>query len=403
MAIRARTSASDASASDRAARVASLSDSFSSSSVSHRARHSPTRWRKPRTGVPCLAPGLVKTSEFQSGLFVCLEPACADLDLRLHSCDASARSTAHAGAARPPPVGRDPGVSREFTSRSFFIPRLAAGSVSPKPAAHARGSASALHARLGTRHDASLSSARRVRRVERDFRPLLRPLLRLAHPSSSSSSLFPGFSPRFAWSLPSVGAAHGQAFGSRIVEPFHRLVSRPPPRPGAASEDDSGLVDTALELRRLGFCLARKARASLDTAATKSKAARAPRSSSAELFPGRRSSSFSLSSSGSRWLAALGGDGRFEVAAHRRCHDEEDDGGPADARRSPNPFPSPSLSGSRGERPEGRARISRPDGRGLPPGAFSRLGGRGASVPPLIVVVCRCSPDGPRCPLLPGK
>ena len=241
--------------------------------------------------------------------------------------------------------------------------------------------------------------------MERDFRPLLRPLLRLAHPSSSShsSSLFPGFSPRFAWSLPSVGAAHGQAFGSRIVEPFHRLVSRPPPRPGAASEDDSGLVDTALELRRSGFCLARKARASLDTAATKSKAARAPRSSSAELFPGRRSSSFSLSSSGSRWLAALGGDGRFEVAAHRRCHDEEDDGGPADARRSPNPFPSPSLSGSRGERPEGRARISRPDGRGLPPGAFSRLGGRGASVPPLIVVVCRCSPDGPRCPLLPGK
>jgi hypothetical protein len=44
---------------------------------------------------PSLAPNV--TSEFHPG-FLCLEPACADLDLCLVSYDVRARATAHAGA-----------------------------------------------------------------------------------------------------------------------------------------------------------------------------------------------------------------------------------------------------------------------------------------------------------------
>lgn len=175
------------------------------------------------------------------------------------------------------------------------------------------------------------------------------------------------------------------------MDPFQPLDAAAPFDEGSF---ESGLLDPALAPRRCRWdppappfccCFARKARASLETAAAKSKAARGGGSSTIGVFAAH-ASSFSLS----RWLGALGGDGRLDVP-HRLCVVPSDVFSPparwdAAARSPTSPaFPSSSLSGSlRGL----CGLMVRPDGRGTPPGAgLSLLGGLGASVTPLMSTV----------------
>ena len=176
------------------------------------------------------------------------------------------------------------------------------------------------------------------------------------------------------------------------MDPFQPLDTAAPFDEGSF---ESGLLDPALAPRRCRCdpappfccCFARKARASLETAAAKSKAARGGGSSTIGVFAAH-ASSFSLS----KWLGALGGDGRLDAALgfHRLCVVPSDVFSPPArwdaATRSPtSAFPSSSLSGSlRGL----CGLMVRPDGRGTPPGAgLSLLGGLGASVTPLMSTV----------------
>ena len=178
------------------------------------------------------------------------------------------------------------------------------------------------------------------------------------------------------------------------MDPFQPLDAAAPFDEGSA---ESGLLDPALAPRRCRWdppappfccCFARKARASLETAAAKSKAARGGGSSTIGVFAAH-ASSFSLS----RWLGALGGDGRLDAALgfHRLCVVPSDVFSPparwdAAARSPTSPaFPSSSLSGSLRSL---CGLMVRPDGRGTPPGAgLSLLGGLGASVTPLMSTV----------------